>query len=135
MYDPTSDSWSSIASMEARRSTLGVAVVRGIVEGLERGVRGPAGGKDGRGSGGGDGERKSRGSEIEKRTTRYFTKGSEEDEEDEDEIDDDEQVMVEEMKLRLNTGGPLFENEGGRAGGREGWRVRVGERNVQAAEE
>ena len=27
MYDPTSDSWSSIASMEARRSTLGVAVM------------------------------------------------------------------------------------------------------------
>ena len=27
MYDPTADSWSSIASMEARRSTLGVAVL------------------------------------------------------------------------------------------------------------
>ena len=27
MYDPTADSWSSIASMEARRSTLGVAVM------------------------------------------------------------------------------------------------------------
>ena len=27
MYDPTADTWSSIASMEARRSTLGVAVL------------------------------------------------------------------------------------------------------------
>ena len=27
MYDPTADSWSSIASMEAKRSTLGVAVM------------------------------------------------------------------------------------------------------------
>ena len=27
MYDPTTDSWTAIASMEARRSTLGVAVM------------------------------------------------------------------------------------------------------------
>ena len=31
MYDPTSDTWSSIASMEARRSTLGVAVFNDMI--------------------------------------------------------------------------------------------------------
>ena len=31
MYDPTSDTWTSIASMEARRSTLGVAVYNDMI--------------------------------------------------------------------------------------------------------
>ena len=30
-YDPTSDTWTSIASMEARRSTLGVAVFNDMI--------------------------------------------------------------------------------------------------------
>lgn len=31
MYDPAKDMWSSIASMEARRSTLGAAVLNGMI--------------------------------------------------------------------------------------------------------
>ena len=31
VYDPSKDSWSSVASMEARRSTLGVGVLNGLV--------------------------------------------------------------------------------------------------------
>lgn len=31
VYEPLKDSWSSIASMEARRSTLGAAVLNGLI--------------------------------------------------------------------------------------------------------
>ena len=31
MYDPTADTWTSIASMDARRSTLGVAVLGDMI--------------------------------------------------------------------------------------------------------
>ena len=31
MYDPTADAWTSIASMDARRSTLGVAVLSDMI--------------------------------------------------------------------------------------------------------
>jgi len=31
VYDPVKDVWSSIASMEARRSTLGAAVLNGLI--------------------------------------------------------------------------------------------------------
>ena len=31
VYDPVKDSWSSVASMEARRSTLGAAVLNGCI--------------------------------------------------------------------------------------------------------
>ena len=31
MYDPIRDMWSSVASMDARRSTLGVAVLGGMI--------------------------------------------------------------------------------------------------------
>ena len=31
IYDPIKDTWSAVASMEARRSTLGAAVLNGLI--------------------------------------------------------------------------------------------------------
>ena len=31
VYDPIKDQWAAIASMEARRSTLGAAIINGII--------------------------------------------------------------------------------------------------------
>ena len=36
VYDPIKDMWSSVASMEARRSTLGAAILNGMIYAVGR---------------------------------------------------------------------------------------------------